>query len=168
MTKSDKIAQIYKTEYDSFIRRAFSILKNQEDAEDSVQTGITNAFRYQDSFKSGNMRAWCYRCVINSALNLYRKKKRTPYHYSIENCYDVAESQSFYDTLSDEFVDILDKLTDTQRIILELRKDRLRYRDIADFLGIKNGTVMSNLWRARNKIKIELNRLKSAENTLHE
>jgi RNA polymerase sigma-70 factor (ECF subfamily) len=163
MTNVEKIAQIeqiYKDEFDSFIRRAYAILHRDNDSKDAVQDGFCNAINYVHTFKRGNIRAWCYRCVINSAISIYRKNQRR------ENCINNEPEKpiTIEHSVQDILGNIMDGFSERRRLIVTLRIEGVKYKDIAGLLGIKLGTVFSNLDRARKKIRYEL---KNQGITLH-
>ena len=63
----------------------------------------------------------------------------------------------------------LKTLTDTERAVLLLRAiGELRYREISEALGIPLGSVMSNLSRARQKMRVLIARTARRTNLLKE
>ncbi len=74
--------------------------------------------------------------------------------------HDVAP-QPEQETLTAELKDLIwqaiDRLPDKSREVLLLREfDGLRYREIAQVLAIPEGTVMSRLHQARERLRREL------------
>ena len=58
---------------------ALRMTRNPTDAEDLVQETYLKAFRAFDSFKPGtNLKAWLYRIMTNTYINVYRKRQRQP------------------------------------------------------------------------------------------
>ena len=63
-------------DFDKLYRRAFSILRNREDAEDAVQEALVKAFRRLPTFEGrSSLSTWITRIVINSALMTLRRRK---------------------------------------------------------------------------------------------
>lgn len=59
-------------------RMARSILRNDAEAEDAVQSAYLNAFRALDEFRGeASLATWLTRIVINEALALSRNRKPT-------------------------------------------------------------------------------------------
>jgi RNA polymerase sigma-70 factor (ECF subfamily) len=59
-------------------RLAQRILRNHEESEDAVQNCSLVAFRKMESFKyEGAFRSWLARILVNEAITILRKRKRT-------------------------------------------------------------------------------------------
>lgn len=62
-----------------FARKAFSIVRNQEAAEDVVQEAFTKIYINANKFKKqegAQFSSWAYRILINTALTHYARRKR--------------------------------------------------------------------------------------------
>ena len=60
---------------DSLFRTARRMTRNEQDGEDLVQETYLRAFRSSHTFQPGtNMRAWLFRILHNTFLNLHRPK----------------------------------------------------------------------------------------------
>ena len=62
-----------------FLRKALSIVKGQEEAEDVVQEAFTKIYINAAKFKTvegAQFSSWGYRILINTALTHYAKKKK--------------------------------------------------------------------------------------------
>ena len=61
-----------------FVKIAYSILRNREDAEDAVQDAFLSGYRHLRSFEGRSaLRTWFTRIVLNAALMIYRKRKQS-------------------------------------------------------------------------------------------
>jgi RNA polymerase sigma-70 factor (ECF subfamily) len=59
-----------------FVRVAYGVLKNEDDAEDAVQDAFLSAFRNLGDFEGrSTLTTWLTRIVINAALIVRRKRK---------------------------------------------------------------------------------------------
>jgi RNA polymerase sigma-70 factor (ECF subfamily) len=59
-------------------RLAFRIVRNEEDAEDTVQETFLRAYRKLSGFESrSSFGTWLYRVTANTAIDVLRRKKRT-------------------------------------------------------------------------------------------
>ena len=59
-------------------RLAQCILRNGDESEDAVQNCSLVAFRKMESFKyEGAFRSWLVRILVNEAITILRKRKRT-------------------------------------------------------------------------------------------
>lgn len=64
---------------DAFLRKALSIVRDQEEAEDVVQEAFTKIYMNAGKFKKqegAQFSSWGYRILINTALTHYAKRKR--------------------------------------------------------------------------------------------
>jgi len=70
--------QMVLTSRTKFVAMAYSILRNKEDAEDAVQSAFLSAYRHLHSFEGrAALKTWFTRIVLNNALMLRRKQKRS-------------------------------------------------------------------------------------------
>jgi RNA polymerase sigma-70 factor, ECF subfamily len=150
---------------------ALRLTRNPDDARDLVQETLLRAMTAWSRFAEGsNVRAWRYRILTNSFINIYRKRRRHQ-RFATERpgdtrmaVYGTAEDHVddptvaiTSDQLSDEVKSALDGLGGDYREVVE-RADLAgeRYKDIADALHVPIGTVMSRLFRARRQLETEL------------
>jgi len=150
---------------------ALRLARNPDDARDLVQETLMRAMVAWSRFAEGsNVRAWLYRILTNSFINVYRKRRRHQ-RFAVERPADtrravygtpddhVSDPTQALDAelLSDEVVAALAGLGSGYREVVE-RADLCgeRYRDIADALAVPIGTVMSRLFRARRQLEGEL------------
>ena len=137
-------------------------------AEDVVQDAAIRAFRYFDSYRGGDAKAWLLRIVRNAAHEARAVQRR---HRAAsldgagpEDCEPNAATE-VPDPADDPEAalarrerhatldDALAALPVDLRECLVLRElEELSYRDIAQVTGVPVGTVMSRLWRARQSL----------------
>ena len=145
--------------------------RNRDAAEDLVQETLMRALGAWSSFIPGsNCRAWLCRILSNTFINHYRKGKRhNKFAYdSGDDAVIALYGNSFhqdggvYDSvfgeqMGDEVTASLNTLSPEYREVIELADIRgLKYKDVADTLGIPMGTVMSRLHRARKQLSAQL------------
>ena len=151
-------------------RLAYSIMGNREDAEDVSQEAFLRLWRTLGSFR-GDASVVTYMLTItkNAALDELRRRKSRPTFPMTVQDEDGEERQADYadpDPDSDpakayarrERIEgvrrAIADLPTEQRIILTLRDMEGRsYEEIADILGLNEGTVKSRLFRARQALK---------------
>ena len=64
---------------DQLYAAALRMSRNSADAEDLVQETYTKAFASFHQYRQGtNLKAWLYRILTNTYINLYRKRQREP------------------------------------------------------------------------------------------
>jgi RNA polymerase sigma-70 factor (ECF subfamily) len=61
------------------MRKALSILRHREDAEDVVQESFMKIYRHAQRFEvreGASFSSWAYRILVNTAINRYNKQRR--------------------------------------------------------------------------------------------
>jgi RNA polymerase sigma-70 factor (ECF subfamily) len=154
---------------------ALRMTRNEADAADLVQETYLRGFRGYANFTEGtNLRAWLFRILTNTYINLYRSRQRRPQETDLADVEDLylyrrigaveaaaasrsAEDQLF-DLLADEDVkQALDDLPESFRLpVLLADVQGFSYREIAEMLDIPIGTVMSRLHRGRKAMQKSL------------
>ena len=151
---------------------ALRMTHNPSDAEDLVQETYLKAYRSFASFTEGtNLKAWLYRILTNTYINVYRAKQRRPNESDLDDVEDmflyrrlgaleqVAASRSAEEQLMDVFSEgevreALDRLPDAFRMPVYLADvEGFSYKEIAEILSIPIGTVMSRLHRGRKAMQ---------------
>ncbi len=156
-------------------RTALRMTKNPDDAGDLVQETYVRALRFRHQFRTGtNLKAWLFRILTNTFINMYRRKAARPEFTDVEGLDEyvlynrMAELQSpgtrsepertVIDAVMDEEVkSALDDLPEYYRTAVVLSDiEGFSYKEIADILHIPLGTVMSRLHRGRRFLQRRL------------
>lgn len=128
--------------------------RNYEDAQDNLQDGFLLIFRKiaQYQFK-GSFEGWAKRVMINNVLQRYRTEGI--FEIVSENFPEEAEVEIESDDVSMDFLmSIIQALPDRYRMVFNLYViDGYSHKEIAEMLGITDGTSKSNLARARMILK---------------
>jgi RNA polymerase sigma factor (sigma-70 family) len=156
---------------------AWSLTRDERNAEDIVQEACLRAFRFLDTFRGGNSRAWFLSIVRNTYYSELKKNRSQALNVPLdENDTSVDESSNPFcaDDDSDPFRDLereeakrivraaLVALPDEYREVMVLRElDEFSYQDIARITQVPLGTVMSRLSRARKLLYRALQRVKA-------
>jgi RNA polymerase sigma-70 factor (ECF subfamily) len=157
---------------------ALRLTRDPVDADDLVQETLMRALGAWERFEPGsNCRAWLLRILTNSFINTCRRRRRFRKfaHESgddaVNALYGEAPSRHVdpernlvKNAVGDEVSRALGALGDDYRAVVELADLRgVRYRDIADRLGVPIGTVMSRLHRARRQLEASLEDFAAAD-----
>lgn len=154
-------------------------LAGTREAEDVVQAALTAAWRHFEAPEAvHNPRGWLMRFVVHECGNLVGRRKRRPATVGLEHGEDHGSTGDIVSILQKELahassqdprllLEYLDQglsralraLTEAERATLTLRSvAELSYKEISDAMGVPIGTVMSRLCRAREKVRVELER----------
>lgn len=158
---------------DQLYSAAMRMARNPSDAEELVQEAYTKAFSAFHQYKPGtNLKAWLYRILTNTYINLYRKRQREPQQSGSDQIEDWqlarAESHTSLGLRSAE-TEALDHLADSdvKRALQEIPEEfRLAvyfadvegfaYKEISNIMNTPIGTVMSRLHRGRKLLRDSL------------
>jgi len=156
---------------DALYNFAFKMTGDSDDANDLVQETYMRAFRFFDKFENGtNCKAWLFRIMKNTFINVYRKESKSPEkvdYEEIENFYenikasntdDAHLEKDIYDNLlDDELTEAISNLPEDFRTVIILCDiEGFTYEEIADFVDAPVGTVRSRLHRARKMLFTKL------------
>lgn len=151
--------------YQLFAGKLFAIClkysKNYQDAQDNLQNGFITIFDKIEQYKfKGSFEGWIKRITINTVLQTYRQKKVL--NLVTEEIPDEVEVEIDNEDVSlDYLLGLIQELPNQYRLVFNLYVlDGYPHKEIAEMLGISEGTSKSNLSRARGilKNKIELDR----------
>jgi RNA polymerase sigma-70 factor (ECF subfamily) len=155
---------------DQLYAAAMRMTRNPADASDLVQETFVKAFAAFAKFEQGtNLKAWLYRILTNTFINLYRKNQRNPYQGTIDELEDwqlgnaisatatstrSAEAEAI-DHLPDSAVkEALQSIPEDFRLAVYLADvEGFAYQEIADIMKTPVGTVMSRLHRGRKMLR---------------
>jgi RNA polymerase sigma-70 factor (ECF subfamily) len=150
-------------------RLLFRMLGTREEAEDASQDAFLSLFRHGHRFRrEARFSTFVYRVAANAALNrrrtLGRARSRSEEFKRRQDAGDNLPSSPRSPAVSAEGSEVQERV---QSALLSLPED-LRvaivlydiegqaYRDIAETLGIPEGTVKSRIHRARSALRTEL------------
>jgi len=137
---------------------------NSEDANDLLQETLLKALTYKDKYQDEtNLKAWAFTIMRNTFINNYRKNvKRKTTNDSTDNSFFIDQSTNYtQDTpdmrfSSNEITKKIDALSDEFRIPFLMHTEGYKYKEIAEELDLKIGTVKSRIFFSRQKLMKEL------------
>ena len=175
--ESEAFRELALAEMDAVYRMAMHLARDPNDASDLVQETYLKALRAESRFelRDAGVRPWLFKILHNTFYTKVGKAKREPTiaddlaPQAVDSELDSPPPAWDLEHLDWEQVDdrlkhAIAELPDHYREVLLLwAVEGLKYREIADVLGVALGTVMSRLYRARGILSTELAGL-AAEN----
>ncbi len=154
-------------------QHALYLLSNQEDAKDVTQETFIKAWKHADNLRPETIRSWLLKCANNLSIDLLRRRKfqmplakadeeeiETLIHYQKENapflftqcpspeelCMKRERQQLVQQAIA--------QLPLHFRTVVMMREiEGLSFEEIAEALNQPVGTVKSNAFRARKKLR---------------
>ncbi|WP_162053861.1 RNA polymerase sigma factor [Pontibacter pamirensis] len=169
MTEAELIAGCQKADtkaqkllYERFVAQMCGVckryLRNEMDAEEALLNGFMKIYQNIDRFEAkGSFEGWVRRIMVNEALAFLRKKELL--HLAIDDSHvQVAgTSGADQDLAEEELMELLRTLPSGYRAVFNLYAiEGYSHKEIADMLGITEGTSKSQLSKARAMLQRRL------------
>jgi len=155
---------------DQIYAGALRMTRNPSDAQDLVQETFIKAYRAFAGFQEGtNLKAWLYRILTNTYINLYRKAQREPRVNPVDEIHDWQMANAARHTsggLRSAEAEALDLLPNTvisdafsavpedfRNAVYLADVEGFAYKEIAEIMDVPVGTVMSRLHRGRKALR---------------
>lgn len=150
--------------YEKYSRKMFGVClryaKSKEEAEDVLADAFVQIFMKLSSFKrDGSFEGWIRRIVVNTSITAYRSNMKFNLNDEISEVYEVSSNdESAVDLLNvQQLKNIIQLMPDGYRMIFNLYAiEGYTHREIADILGINEGTSKSQFSKARKWMQAKL------------
>jgi RNA polymerase sigma-70 factor (ECF subfamily) len=160
-TPEAEVIGLFDEQRAPLMRYTISLGLGPSDAEDIIQEVFLSLFRHLQLGKSrANLRGWVFRVAHNLALKHRQSRQRRQPVPIAET--DLAErraapgnnpEEAFADTQRQKLLfSVVQALPEQDRNCLRLRAESLRYREIAEVLGMSLGAVANSLLRSFEKL----------------
>ena len=155
--------QVFKTHFKRLHAYAFTILRDEIEAEEIVQQVFFKLWERNENLSlTGSVSAYLYRAVHNESLNYLKHQKVRSNHqlhvaYSMKNEVEHPAKKIITGELEKKIHTALNELPEQCRTIFHMsRFDELKYREIADKLGISVKTVENQMGKALKLLREKL------------
>ena len=145
-------------------RFAMSLTSDRDTALDLVQDTYLKAITYKDKFVDyTNLKAWVFTIMKNTFINNYRRNVKentiidgTQDLYYINQPQDKGFISPESNLAENEIEKAIDSLENEFKIPFRMHIAGFKYKEIADELGLKIGTVKSRIFFTRQKLMLML------------
>ncbi|MGY6559390.1 MAG: RNA polymerase sigma factor [Nitritalea sp.] len=130
---------------------------SRDEAHSILNEGFLKVFTHLDQYDDGlHFLAWVKKIMVHTAIDHYRRQKRYALkHPEIPDHWNEPFEESILDQLStDELLDMIGQLSPAYRMVFSLYAvEGYTHKEIAEKLGITEGTSKSNLAKAKQKLQ---------------
>jgi RNA polymerase sigma-70 factor (ECF subfamily) len=138
-------------------------IKDRDSAQEVLQDGFIKVFDKLDLFDfRGSIEGWMRRIFSNTAIDAIRRAKRNPFLSENDNDFkdpgvNQIEEKEDLETLQLSYqkaMDSVNQLSPAYRAVFNLYVfEEYSHKEIAEILGISEGTSKSNLAKARMNLQ---------------
>jgi RNA polymerase sigma-70 factor (ECF subfamily) len=154
--------QLFKLYYGKMLVVSMQYTKDRDTAQEIVQDSFIKIFEKLNLFDNkGSLEGWIRRIVVNTAIDRIRKSKKDPFLIDNDNDYmlggtnpmEELEDLSLSEEKSEIILEAIQQLSPAYRTVFNLYViEDFTHKEIAEKLGISEGTSKSNLSKARVNI----------------
>ncbi|WP_310554745.1 RNA polymerase sigma factor [Flavobacterium sp.] len=155
--------------YSKFSGKMLSVcrqyIKDLQIAEDIMITAFMKVFVHLKNFESkGSFEGWIRRIMVNECISYIRVQKKVRFiedETYFEESFNNIESQFSIEDI--QF--LIDNLPDGYKMVFNLYAiEGFKHQEIAQMLGINEGTSKSQLSHARKMLQTQIAKLKNYDN----
>ncbi len=154
------LAELVKRWHKHFCKKSFFIVKDADEAKDVAQDSWRTIIDKLETIKDPySFSGWAMRIVHTKSIDVLRKRQKDlKGKKNIKlNSYEVDEPYDEKTALKKKlYLAILELPIDQQEVIRLFYMEELPLNDISKLLKIKQGTIKSRLFHAREKLKLIL------------
>lgn len=168
--------------FEALARRARRLTDNDADAEDLLQETLLYAYAGFRSYQEGtNVAAWLFRILHNRWVSIHRRKQRRPAEVAVDEItdYDLTRAASYTAiALQSAEAQALNNLPDSMirealaalpegftTALYYAEVQGYTYAETAAIMNIPIGTVMSRVFRGRQRLRGSLASLAPGRNS---
>lgn len=156
--KQDRESQelLYKEFYGYGMSICLRYVDNRDEAAEILNDSYMKVFTNIQKFDLEKpFKPWLRQIIVNTAINHYRKQKRTLKFNEIGNETQQADVEYTYSNISyNEMLDLLKKVPLSYRTVFNLFViEGYKHEEIATMLNISSGTSKSALFKAKDLLK---------------
>ena len=155
ITLEEEVTDLFEQLRDPLFRYLLSFGLSVQDGEEIIQEVFLALFQHLKNGKPrDNLRGWVFRVGHNLALKVRQRhdSSSTQAEGSAIDGNPDPEQQALYNQRQRRLAAVMRALPSQDRACLVLRAEGIRYREIAEILGVSLGTVALSLERSLAKL----------------
>lgn len=149
--EEDAFVEAYQLVGSRLYGAALRILKRPQEAEEAVQEAFVRLLENAANIRTGNLAAWLHRVTVNHCLDRVKAKAHSEEQLPEDFQGLRAGAQSA------EKMDLeraVERLPQRARLVFLLHDvEGFKHREVAETLGIREGTSKAQLFRAREMLR---------------
>jgi RNA polymerase sigma-70 factor (ECF subfamily) len=155
--------ELFKLFYGKMLPVCMRYMPDRDSAQEVLQEGFIKVFEKLGAFDyKGSFEGWIRRIIANTAIDAIRKSKKDPYLTDNDNDFKLGASDPMVEREDLEFTDLkaeiameaIQKLSPAYRAVFNLFVlEDYSHKEIAELLGISEGTSKSNLAKAKMNLQ---------------
>lgn len=134
-------------------------MNSRENIEEVINDSFLKVFKHIKTLDNvATFNGWFSRIVSNVSIDHYRKNKKIQFTESIDEIEPVEIPGTILSKLSvDDILKLIHQLPLSYRLVFTMYVlDGYSHKEIAEQLGINEGTSKSNLFVARKKLQVKM------------
>ena len=167
LKKNDALAQkeLYQQSSKKMLSVCRSYIEDMHYAEDCMINGFCKVFNHIQKFESkGSFEGWIRRIMVNESISFIRAQKNVSFledeYYKEEGFNNIESNLSV-----DDIQNLIDNLPEGYKMVFNLYAiEGYKHKEIAEMLGINEGTSKSQLSHARKMLQELVIKMKNYDN----
>lgn len=152
----------FKQLYDTYAGRMYSLCKRyagpSAEADDLFQEGFLKVYKNLAHFRGeGSFEGWLRRIFVNTCLDFLKKNNPLLITLDVEErpqIHPVTQHTSYDKLSNNELLKLIQAMPEGYRTIVNLHLvEGYSHKEVAELLGISEGTSKSQLFKAKNRLK---------------
>ena len=168
-----RIAQklLYERYYGKMMAVCQRYANDKQDASLILNNGFLKVFKHLETFKKNNntnFNGWVHRIMVNSAIDFYRSAIKNSTIEISEHITISNNEDSFSQLAAEDIIALIQQLSPAYRAVFNLYvMEGYNHSEIAQLLGIAEGTSKSNLSKARVQLQTMLAKQQQINDSTH-
>lgn len=154
--------ELYRQFYGYAMAICLRYANHKDEAVEILNDGFLKIFMHISTYDTSRpFKSWLARIMANTAIDHLRAQKRLLFAEDINKVYDLGSGgEDALDKISaDELIKLVQELPPAYRTVFNLYvMEGFQHQQIADMLGISEGTSKSNLFKAKRILKEKVER----------